>query len=221
VIGGGIATSLSRFTLWAWRDFSSSELKRPAGEILGRKPIDPYDQWTQREVIFHPTRGLICEYPWLTKKWVDDKVDEIKKATPRLMNLERLYYSFFEISFNRSNIRLADGTEIEDTVFDINTMFLSQNALLVKILELRAKEEEMERYVNRLIGLPVEPGPEEKPYVPKQPFQFPNFGLRFFKPGPYEHDFDDRIAKFYLKPLASQRYVPIVAFIKQRVGMGQ
>ena len=219
---GGIATSLSILKIWAWRDLASSEIKRPSGEILAKKPVDPYDAWTQRELIFDREKGLVVKYPWITKEWADKKVGEIKKATPRLMNLERLYYSFFELTFNRSNIRLADGTEIEDCVFDINTLFMSQNTLLVKILELRAKEEELEIYVNKLLGLPVYPVAEEKPYKPPQPTQIPNLGfLKFFKRGPYEHDFDDRIAKFYLKPLATTRYVPIVAFIKQRVGMGQ
>ncbi len=216
--GGGHATSLSQVTMWAWRDFTSSELKKPSGEILAKKPVDPYDDWTKRELIFNPEHGMVVKYPWMTKKWVDGQVSAIKNSG--LMNIDRLYYSFFEIKFNRTNIRLADGTEVEDGIFDINTLFLSQNALLVKILELKAKEEELERYINQLLGLYVLPEPEE-PYQPKQPFQLPTFGLKFFKRGPYERDFDDRITKFYLRSLAGTRFLPIVSFIKQRIQMGE
>ncbi|MBI5060957.1 MAG: hypothetical protein HZB67_01440 [Candidatus Aenigmarchaeota archaeon] len=217
--GGGHATSMSEVTMWAWRDFVSSELKKPSGEIIGKKPINPYDEWTKRELIFHPEQGLIAKYDWITKKWVDDQVKSIK--TSGLMNLDRIYYTFFEIKFIRSNIRLADGSEVEDGIFDINTLLFSQNALLVKILELRAKEEELERYVNELLGLPTLPEPEEKPYQYKEPMKLPTFGLKFFKRGPYERDLDDRITKLYMKTMATTRFLPIVSFIKQKIAMGE
>ena len=152
--GGGHATSLSSVTLWAWREFTPGELKKPPGELPMRvKEIPPNDEWTMRELVFDKNKGLIVEYPWITKSWVDEQTNEILKDGWIRPDYS-MYYSFFVIEFLRGIIRLADGTEIENGIWDVNTVLLSQNALWVKLLELRAKQEELERHINGLLGIP-------------------------------------------------------------------
>jgi len=158
---GGQAVSTSRVRLWVWKDFQPIELKRAAPELMTEKPIDPYDNWTKQNVIFHPQWGLVTEYPWIIgrtasgKMWADEAADWIKK---NWMLGHRLYYGFLEIICDKSNVRHADGHETEDGIWDVNGLVMSQNALLAKLMELKAKQEELERYIDRLLG--IEPTPK-------------------------------------------------------------
>lgn len=158
---GGQAVSTSRVRVWVWKDFQPAELKRMAPELIAEKPIHPYDEWTKRNVIFHPKWGLVREYPWIVGRtpgggmWADEAAKWIYDSW---MVKHRLYYGFLEIIFDRTNIRGADGHEIEDGLFDINGLVMSQNALLAKLMELKAKQEELERYIDSLLG--IKPTPE-------------------------------------------------------------
>jgi hypothetical protein len=213
---GGHAVSTCSLKLWAWRNWETPELRRPAAELAALKPIDPYDEWTKKELIWHPKHGLVVDYPWITPTWVDEQVKWIKA---NWLVPWRYYYSFFEINFDRTNARLADGTEIEDGVFEVLNYFFSQNAMLVKCLELRAKQEEIERYVDQLIGIKSKPEEEKKPVIKIR--KFPELPIKFFKRGPYESNFEDRITKYHLKPMAELRYAPVVAFLKEKMGIGR
>src|SRR3989344_3887367 len=103
---------------------------------------------------------------------------------------------------------------------------MSQNALFVKLLDLKAKQEEFNNYVDRLLGVHV----PEKGAVPaewkdwKEPvmefFKYFSMPLEFMKRGPYERDFDERITKLYLAPLATTRYLAIVNYLKKKIGIG-
>ena len=88
------------------------------------------------------------------------------------------YYTFIEVKFDRTDMRTADGSMIEDGMFWVNALLLSQNALLAKMLELKAKQEELEMYINDLLGLPQ---PEEvRPTKPEdQPIYYPKKKLGF------------------------------------------
>jgi hypothetical protein len=165
ISAGGQAVSTTSVTLWAWRDVAAPEIKRPAAEMVGWrtvKPLDPYDDYTKAEMIYHPKHGLITDYPWITMPadepnpkegivtWADQAAADIKK---NLMVQHRLYYTFLEIEFDRSNFRTATGAEIEDGQFDIRMTFMSQNVLLAKLMELEAKKQEMEFYIDELLGM--------------------------------------------------------------------
>jgi len=160
---GGHAVSTSRVVLWVWKDFQPTELKRMTPELIGEKPIRPDDKWTRQNVIFHPEWGLVKKYPWIAgrtasgKTWVDDAVKWIYDDQNWMVK-HRLYYGFLEIVFDRTNYRAADGHELEDGVWDVNALVMSQNALLAKCLEVKAKQEELERYIDRLLG--IKPSPE-------------------------------------------------------------
>ena len=82
---------------------------------------------------------------------------------------------------------------------------MSQNAMFVKLLELRALQEDLNRYVDSLIGVISEESPAEEikkgrlegalnPF--KSFFNYFSMPLQFFKRGPYEKDFFDRISLF-------------------------
>jgi hypothetical protein len=105
---------------------------------------------------------------------------------------------------------------------------MSKNVLFVKLLELEAKKEELNMYINSLLGMKTEiPGKAHVPEIKdrlKHVRRFTDalgFPFQFYKgKGPYERDFNDRITKFYLAPIAADRYGPITGFIKKKAGFG-
>lgn len=234
---GGQATAVSNVTIWVWRDVSINEPQKGGTERLAietaEKKVDPLDDWTLKNLVFHPKHGLVVEYPWITKEWVAKQKEAILAAHPSTppgvwMPRHKLYYSFIIINFERVNIRLASGAELEDLVFDVNGLCVSQNVLMVKLLELKAKESEFERYLDDLLGVgkPVEgTKPEFKERkLRERVHAFLNYfsiGMSFFKHGPYERDFEQRITKIVLLSMSINRYQPIVNFIKQKMGMGE
>ncbi|MFH7918191.1 MAG: hypothetical protein QW631_02695, partial [Candidatus Aenigmatarchaeota archaeon] len=154
----GEQTSEEVITLWAWKQFEVEEFFKTPGEILALRNIRPDDEWTKEHLIFHEELGLKQKYPWITEKWVENAIKEIMEKddlmiTRRRVEKRYLYYSFLEIIFDKRTLRTPQGKEIEDMDIIVRCYLMSQNVLLVKLLELKAKEEEFERYINRLLGL--------------------------------------------------------------------
>ncbi len=246
----GQAVSSDGLEIWAWREFIAPELYRTPGELTAKARLEgvvPWDDWTIDNLVLDPEQGLKAEYDWIDKDWVWEKTEDIKKKG--WLADARPYYSFFIITYDKTNIKFATGSELEDANYIINHYLLSQNVLFVKLLELLAKQDEMERYINSLLGLPKtgemkpdkaeeeyleslkkekEKKKEKKPLIPKSAkagpkkfLKFFNLKFQFFKKGPYERDFESRIAKAFLKPMGSERFIPVVGFIKEKIGFAQ
>jgi hypothetical protein len=66
-----------------------------------------------------------------------------------------LYYMFIDFDVLRVGTRLPVG-EMEDITFTISNFVVSQNVLLVKILELKCREIELEHYIDEMLGVRVE-----------------------------------------------------------------
>ena len=66
-----------------------------------------------------------------------------------------LYYIFMDFDVLRVGARLPIG-EIEDITFTIKNFVISQNVLLVKLLELKCREIELEHYIDEMLGVRVE-----------------------------------------------------------------
>ena len=92
------------------------------------------------------------KYPWIDKTWVDDTIKEILGKTT-FITTRKLYYSFFILTMEKMNLRLASGDEMEDSDFKIYGIFMSQNVLLVKLLEYMAIKQQLDWYVDELLGL--------------------------------------------------------------------
>ncbi len=226
----GQALAASKSEIWTWKDFMPSEIYRTSGETIGEAKLtgelDPYDAWTKRTLIFDKKFGLINAHPWITDKWIKDKKDEM--FNEGWLSQTKVYYTFFVISLTKINLRTPTGQEIEDGVFDVNAALMSQNVLFTKLLDLKARQEEFENYVNKILGTKASLFPsgqyssEEKETLIDNVKNFLdyfnlNFGI-FKKGGPYERDFDERISKYYLASMAVDRYKPIVNFLKKKCG---
>lgn len=74
------------------------------------------------------------------------------KAKKNFLDPLELYYTYIVISVLRGGSKLPIG-EIETITFDIYTYAISQNVMLVKLLELKCREREFERYIDEILGV--------------------------------------------------------------------
>jgi hypothetical protein len=222
----GQAISYNSIEMMAWRDFMYPELQKTPGELFAKKPIDPYDDWTKENLIWHHEHGLVKDFPWITEEWIKEKLEGFKKPGGGIEE-EVPYYSVCIFTLDRTNIKMASGEEYEDADFGVNMFLFSQNAMFAKLLEIEAREEEMNRKIDELLGIqrkfkgrPFETHKKKKPGPVKKFNDFFNLNFTFQKKGPYESDFVDRITRGYLKSMGG-RFNQIMSAIKQKTGYGQ
>ncbi len=226
----GQATSQDSIKIWAWKATTPYEVMKYPGEEIAMHPVDLCDSFVKKNLIFHPEHGLITEYPWITEEWVDMKCKELSTGEEPKVKANKLYYAFLILESNRTNLKLANGSELEDIVFKVRGIHMSNNAIMCKLLEKAAKEEEMEIYTNNLLGIESKiPGKVMDVKLAKQNFvkklkdklDAVGHNFQFYKGrGPYEKDFNDRIVKFYLSRMAKARYAPVVDYLKTAIGYG-
>ncbi len=123
------------------------------GELkLSSTGIEPFDKWV-----------------WALYKYIEDYYTDKYGFTIRFSLKELLdirndfisgwggevepYYKCFDIGVDRVIIRLPDGTELEDMTFDpLYCFFETQNMMLLRLIEVKAKDKAMERYLDEMIG---------------------------------------------------------------------
>jgi hypothetical protein len=66
-----------------------------------------------------------------------------------------LYYMFIDVDIFRSGTRLQVG-ELEDIIFTNKMFVLSQNIMLVKLLELWCRDRELENYIDEMLGVKMD-----------------------------------------------------------------
>jgi len=247
--------------------------------------LDPYDDFTRSHFIFGKNEngkevGLAAIFPWLKEKAknpsgldivkegrikpeeatrADEIAEIIKGGWKKYLNKldpNELYYTFMEINVDRVGFRLQSG-ENENIMFTVNSRLLSQNILLVKLIELECRDIELERYIESMMGTRAEGGDveklaketfpgvfegpiaEEKEGFEKAKEDFEKFKkeingfiseissalkiggsapLWLVKPGHYEREWSNRIAKNYLKPLGGE-LGNIINLLKSKAGM--
>ncbi len=225
ISSSGRATSSNAINLWIWIAFSIVEFFKADGEMLAKKPVEAYDKYA-KELIFNTEWGLNADYPWITEKWVKKKINEIYED--KWMKKDQLYYVFITVDLDRTNMKSASGSELEDGDFNVTSYMLTQNAMLVKLLELKAKQEDFERDVNEFLGITNEM-PAESPVTEKKKNPLEQVGsflsstglsMKFFKTGPYERDMQDRLTKFYFKPMAVDYYGKVTSLLKGSMKIG-
>ncbi len=105
--------------------------------------------------------SLIEEYPWLKPKEIEAQVIKLMKESrdqPRnsyntlLLHPDYLYYILWDLLFSRAIISIPQGTVDDGFVF-IKIAFISQNVLLVKLVDRWASEQKFDRTVEEVLGL--------------------------------------------------------------------
>lgn len=164
----GQASFMNKISLWAWKAYMPSEFRKPSTETTYTIPIA--DEFAVNNFIKDGKVGLANEkfYPYLngpskkhpddkTKNLADDMIEEVLSGWNDENKLDKssYYYVFFEIDVDRLGAKIP-GYEMEDITFTVKAYMLSQNVMLVKMLELKLREKEIEKYINQILGLQEE-----------------------------------------------------------------
>jgi hypothetical protein len=186
----GQATFSNNIRMWSFKPYRAIEYKKMPHVVEGKFQIEPYDDWAKL-FIKDPKRGLAKIYPWLLNKGkkgdvADDIADHLKTewAAGRIFGLDprELYYIFYDIEVTRLGLRLQTG-ELEDITFMMKTWVLSQNIMLVKLVEKECREREVERYIEEMLGLKK----DERPVAETVKAEFSDlFGSKVEKKEPSE-----------------------------------
>lgn len=91
----------------------------------------------------------------LADEIVEKQILKAWKNREMCLDPYELYYMFLDFDVMRVGSRLPVG-EIEDITFTIKNFVISQNVLLVKLLELKCREIELENYIDEMLGVRVD-----------------------------------------------------------------
>ncbi len=234
--------------LWFIKPIKPEEMGKPVILRGQGYEIDPYDDWAkEQQAKIEKKYGVKFtekDIRRFLKEWTmpgyTAKKKEILTVHPGPVYDPRyLYYIFVDMDYNVAYKRGSTGPMVvEDQYFHFHPFLISQNALLVFMLELEAKKMAFEREINELIGVKeVERGIKEKieeefEEIEKKKIKSkklaslkkgvrtfrrkvirPTVGI-FVKPGPYEINIQKRISKCYGDYMGPQ-VAEIVNLIKQ------
>lgn len=149
------AVSFGDAVFWIWKPLYRAEDR--VGEAqwtLKDERVQKIDPWSEQQLLYNFKHGLIADYPWITKKWIEEmlKKDDIKKRITR----QEPYYNFFHLTYEKTLIRMPSGTEMEDGEFICSNYVFSINVMTAKVLEQFAMQQETENYVDDVLGTPIE-----------------------------------------------------------------
>ena len=233
VPGLGQAVMFSGVRLIVWKPFNPIEPGRPE-TVLERKKsgadfeIDPYDdfvkKWIKRIEYKYNVRIGDKEVGRFLKEFTSSGTEN---PIP-MLDPTRPYYIVFDLLVLRSVIKTPppSGSELENLMLSpMRTILVSQNVMLLYLLEMMAIESQFDHEVDELIGAPnleeavradVEKMFEEPSVVrdrlrPVRTFSKRTVGAGrrvksflgpltkyFIRPGPYESNFKERVTKIYM-----------------------
>lgn len=241
----GQATFVNGIKLWAWLNLRVFELgfieRAPPKEL-----VPPYDRII-RDIILYgkkvKVKPLADIYPFLRKKLSKDEAKELGVVKSRIVPLRDaryadkladeivkawengkdgwnpsfMYYEFMDIDVTRAGLKLPAG-ELEDITFEIKMYLVSQNILLLKMLELKCREMEFEKYIEEIIGSKIEEG-EGKEEEEEKKIELPEIKIPdFLKRGPYITQFKEQIEKHMFPKLRSD-FEDIRSFLLDKFGL--
>ncbi len=248
--GFGQSQAFTGVRLWVWKSFSKPEKGKPSEfweEHGGKKPkhgfvaIDPLDD------LVRFFAGIIAKNygVTVTEAEIEDilaaalKVDLRKLEPHPLMKPDVPYYTMFDINVFLSLTKTPppEGMETDNLMFyPIITHVVSQNILLLFLIELKCREKAIEKYVRELIGtkeaeeehaaaIEAEFGEQKKERKTALPLTRAKdylelLGERIFyffvKPGPYESNIYERYTKMYSRA-SGPMYGQVVEFLKAKM----
>jgi hypothetical protein len=248
--GFGQSEAVVNTRLWLWKSISIVEAGKPPAVKTkrgGKWEIDPYDNWVKSWL-------KVIEYKYELRIEDKDVKAVLEKALSKEgmqfevqpMYPEDLYYILFDMNWIISLLRTPppEGVESDNLmIYPVTTWILSQNAVLLYMIELMAKEHAMEHYINEIIGAKsieeqilkeVEARFKEK----KEPGAWPRFSGRmsgvkrwfkpkvlafvhlFIRPGPYEAVFYERVSKMYFRA-SGKDYQQVTNYLKEKMQIGK
>ena len=244
--GFGQSQASTGVRLWTWKPFTPQE-----------KGIAPARKWKRGGL---KTKFIIDPYDKIVKEWqakVEERYgvkyteEDIRKLIDKAVQAGELnpnftYYVFFDVNIQLNLVRTPppQGTELDNLVFQpLKAYVISQNVLLMLLIEIAARESSFEKHINELIGSREHEEEElkrlEEELMPKKPEKkskikdashktgkwgrkgrnvFEKIFYIFVKRGPYETNFEERITKMYFRA-AGGLYGQQVGYILSKMGV--
>jgi len=218
------------------------ELAKKYGKVdASPTGIEPLDKWVWR-LIPEIEKGYEIKFT----------VPDILETRKKLVDLytkygwsKDAYFMVLEFTNSRTVMRMPDGSELEDLWLEPFRAYMdTQNVILLRLLELKAKEKELEKYIAQMLGESAElkekemtieeivkeeypllfegkPVPEKKEGKKLKGGEFLKEKVlpSLIKPGPYETTFDERITTMYFRELADVLWKPALNYLKGSVGV--
>jgi len=151
--GAGYPYSLHKIVYWAWTKGPGPHLEerhKPPREVFETEGItkfrvEPYDEAVKRLIPkIEEKHGV---------KITKEDILEARKRLAEEGSPSSLWYILIEIPAEVLSFRLPTGLDVEDIDFNkLTSIFLTQNAMLVRILEIIAEEKRLDAYIDELLG---------------------------------------------------------------------
>ncbi len=105
-------------------------------------------------LIFDEMVGLKVKYPWITPQWVDSvKGWCMSQVKAQMLGGFSRYIMASNIRFITRNTIYKGNFEVEIGVYLLDNFMITPNLMFVKMVEYKAREAEIERYINEMLGL--------------------------------------------------------------------
>jgi len=248
--GFGQAQAQTGVRLWTWKPFTPAEKGKPEA-ILEKKGfiVDPYDDlvkhWQKKIEKRYNVKFTEKDVRNILKEATTTAIEKPEKPVPEMVK-GSMYYIMFDLKIILNLIKTPppEGIETDNLmIYPLKAWIMSQNVLLLHLMEIKAREMAFDRYVNEMIGareLEEELAEEvEEKFKEKKPVRFQSlrsfanktrsagrktksgimkFVYLFVKEGPYETNFEERMTKMYFRA-AGPIYVHHVGFLKQKMNI--
>ncbi|MBU0530676.1 MAG: hypothetical protein KKC05_03290, partial [Nanoarchaeota archaeon] len=236
--GFGQSQATTGVRVWMWKPFYVAQKGKPEAVIdSGNKfVIDPLDD-TVKEWIPKINKRYNLD---LTEADVRKLMDHMIHREVGEMDPHQTYYVLIDIKIKLDLLKTPppQGVETDNIMFEpVKAWVMSQNAFLLHMIEIHAREKSFENYVHEILGTPreekrileeIEEDMEGKPE--KKPRRGENIGnagrkLRkgakkifhvFVKKGPYDPVFKERVSKMYMRNAAGS-YTKVTGLITSKM----
>ncbi len=158
--GFGTMDAWTYVRVWVWRPFQVVEAGKPEAMLEKKNRgfiVNPYDDFVR-----HWKKKIEKHYDvTISDKEVEDiladAINPLKHeqahCTP--MESQALYYLLFDMKILLSTMKSPppEGVEMDNIMYyPIKIWVMSQNSLLIHLLELKARDKYMEKYMDEIIG---------------------------------------------------------------------
>lgn len=243
--GFGQAGAFTGVRLWAWKFIIPTEFRKPEIPTTEKNygfAVNPYDdlvrEWKEK-----------IEKHYDIEPFTDEDIENIIKRSAKEPGGDMfrfcLYYALFDIDVLLQLIKTPPpkGIELDDITFFVRGWIVSQNVLLLHLIELEARERKLEEYINTLIGAKELEDKiredVEKEFVKERVERFKKIKMLkerakplfkkmekgadkvvhvFVKRGPYETVMKERITKVYTRVIGPY-YAQIIDWLKYKSGV--
>ena len=158
--GFGTMDAWTYVRTWTWRPFAPVEAGKPEAMIEKKGKgfvVDPYDDfvkhWKKKIEKHYGVTITDEDVRGILKKAIDPREAETGHCTQ--MESQAMYYLLFDMKILLSTMKSPppEGVEMDNIMFyPIKIWMMSQNSMLIHLIELKAREMWMSKYMDEIIG---------------------------------------------------------------------